>query len=69
MQPRYSDLCLYLINAQCSQRKTTKSLGVDSSIALANEKKRIVESKDDEGVTALMKVAAVGNLDVFKSRG
>ena len=34
--------------------------------AIANEKKRIVDAKDDEGVTALMKVAAVGSLDVFK---
>merc|ERR1719487_2350660 len=44
----YSDLCLFLIHAQCTQRKTTKELGVDSSAALANEKKRIVEAKDDD---------------------
>jgi len=62
----FSDLCMYLIHAQCGQRKTTKGLGVDSTAALANEKKRIVEAKDDEGITALMKVAAVGNLEVFK---
>merc|ERR1719235_2070885 len=62
----YADLCLFLIHAQCAQRKTTKELGVDSSAALANEKKRIVEAKDDEGCTALMKVAAVGSLEVFK---
>merc|ERR1719353_518090 len=62
----YADLCLYLIDAQSQQRKTTKELGVDSSAALANEKKRIVEAKDDEGITALMKVAAVGSLDLFK---
>jgi ankyrin repeat protein len=62
----YADLCLFLIHAQCAQRKTTKELGVDSSAALANEKKRIVEAKDDEGITALMKVAAVGSLDLFK---
>jgi len=62
----FSDICLYLIDAQCSQKKGTKELGVDATVAIANEKKRIVDAKDDEGVTALMKVAAVGSLDVFK---
>jgi len=62
----YHELVLFLIDAQCGQRKITKGLNVDISAALANEKKRVVDAKDDEGETALMKVAATGSLELFK---
>lgn len=62
----YTDLCMTLIEAQCSHRKVQKQLGQNAGVALANEKKLIVDSKDDEGCTALMKVAATGNLEMFQ---
>merc|ERR1719401_1534635 len=62
------DVISYLIEAQISQKKKTGPLGGggDAQKTIQNEKKRVLDAKDDEGVTALMKAAEQGEGDVVK---
>merc|ERR1719446_740882 len=62
------DVIKYLIDAQMAQRKKTGPLGGggDAQKTIATEKKRVLDAKDDEGVTALMKSAETGEGEVVK---
>merc|ERR1711933_14188 len=55
------------IEAQMSQKKKTGPLagGSDASQS-SNDKKRVLDAKDDEGVTALMKACEQGEGDVVQ---
>jgi len=57
----------YLLEAQTALKKKGTALGGgDAQKTLATEKKRAIDAKDDEGVTALMKAAEQGEGDVVK---
>ncbi|CAK0878739.1 unnamed protein product [Prorocentrum cordatum] len=59
----------YLIEAQVMQRKKTHgplSGQTDAVKTIANERRRVLDTKDDEGVTALMKAAEQGEADIVK---
>merc|ERR1719355_516514 len=61
------DVTAYLLEAQLAQKKKAGPLGGgDSAKALATERKRALDAKDDEGVTALMKAAEAGELDICR---
>ncbi|CAE8682447.1 unnamed protein product [Polarella glacialis] len=62
------DILKYLIDAQMAQRKKSGPLGGgDAQKTLEQEKKRILDAKDDEGVTALMKAVEHGEEDVARA--
>ncbi|CAJ1347030.1 unnamed protein product [Effrenium voratum] len=65
----HTDIIKFLVEAQAAQRKKGPSLtgGKDEAQAsLMREKKRILDMKDDEGVTAIMKAAEQGEGDVVQ---
>ncbi|CAE8641520.1 unnamed protein product, partial [Polarella glacialis] len=65
----HTPIITFLVEAQAMQRKKTGPLGGgkdDAAQTLAREKKRILDMKDDEGVTALMKAAEQGEGDVVQ---
>eukprot|EP00439_Symbiodinium_sp_Y106_P019000 s3714_g2.t1 len=58
------DVIRFLIDAQLLQRKKSSSImGSDSAKLLQIEKQRVLDVKDDEGVTALMKAAESDELE------
>merc|ERR1719378_1753597 len=61
-----TEVIQYLLEAQSAQKKKGTTLGGDAQKTAATEKKRALDAKDDEGVTALMKAAEQGEGDVVK---
>ncbi|CAK0800614.1 unnamed protein product [Prorocentrum cordatum] len=63
------DIVQYLMNAQVMQRRKIAgplTLIGDVEMTIANEKRRVLDMKDDEGVNALMKAAEQGESDVVR---
>eukprot|EP00427_Karlodinium_veneficum_P022469 CAMPEP_0169106144 /NCGR_PEP_ID=MMETSP1015-20121227/24180_1 /TAXON_ID=342587 /ORGANISM="Karlodinium micrum, Strain CCMP2283" /LENGTH=410 /DNA_ID=CAMNT_0009167565 /DNA_START=55 /DNA_END=1288 /DNA_ORIENTATION=+ len=62
-----TDVIQYLLEASLAQKKKGTTLpGSDAQKSFAAEKKRAIDAKDDEGVTALMKAAEQGEGDVVR---
>lgn len=61
----HMEVIQYLIDAQMAQKKKAGPLGGgDAAALIASDRRRILDAKDDEGVTALMKAAEQGEVDV-----
>lgn len=62
------DIMKFLLSAQLAQKKRGGPLGGGGDLQklMAAEKRRVLDAKDDEGVTAVMKASEQGEADIMK---